>query len=247
MSEQVASITDLQRALNTHLAREPNKVKALHQLTYVAHFNFYRLGYGQFSFADKKVLYQMYMELFPEDGQGDLFDSRFVLECFKQLPQGKTLNIAELGGYQGELARHVILADHLVNWASFDIIPHKILPDLDPAWFAEYVLSKELWQTNINLSYVDAFISMHTLEHFSNAEFTHLIDYIVNQKIPYLIFQIPIEPEGQSWKNYLGAHVLTFGSLKVKEILAPYYTLVSEVAKGRKIREGWCSFWRLKE
>lgn len=245
MSNQIATVPQMADALNKHLAREPNKVKALHQLTYVAHFNFYRLGYEQFSFEDKKRLYQRYMELFPEDGLGDLFDSRFVLECFKQLPQTKTLNIAELGGYQGELAHHI--TQHFnVNWVSFDIIPHKILPDLDPSVFAEYVLSKQLWQTGINLRYVDAFISMHTLEHFSNDEFTQLISYIVKQKIPYLILQIPLESEGQSWKNYLGAHVLTFGSLKVKQMLEPYYVLVSEVAKGRKVREGWCSFWKCK-
>ena len=244
MSEQVASINDMQRALNQHLAREPNKVKALHQLTYVAHFNFLRLGYEQFSFADKKRLYQMYMELFPEDGRGDLFDSRFVLECFKQLPKGKTLNVAELGGYQGELARHIIRA-YLVNWVSFDIIPHTVPRDIQQS-FAEHVLTKELWQTRINLSYVDVFVCMHTLEHFSNTEFEKLISFIIKQKIPHLILQIPLEPEGQSWKNYLGAHVLTYGSVKVKELLMPHYRLVSEVAKGRKIREGWCSFWRLK-
>jgi len=241
MLETVATQVEMAATLSRMLQRESDRVHALHILTWTAHFNFYRMIYNQLSFEDKQRLYQMYLEVFPQEDE--VFDTEFVLQCLQQIPQ-KNLRIAELGGYQGELAQHIIKELH-IPWVSFEIIPHKIPKNIENL-FTEYILSKELWQTNLDLSKITAFISMHTLEHFSDQEFIELVKYLVHWKVPYLIFQMPIQPEGQTWRNYYGAHVLKMGSTQVKKLLAPHYRLKAEVPKGKHVHEGWCCFYEYK-
>lgn len=221
-------------------------LRLLDKLTWMGQFNYYRQLYSKFSFEDRQKLYTLWYKAFPDGAEP--FDGQFVLDCIDEIisDNGHYLRVHELGGYRGELAWEVLSKHPRITWTSFDIIKHDILPEL-PDNFSECVLEKELWETNIGLE-GDVFISMHTLEHLSDADFDKLLAYILKQKITHLILQLPIQPEGQTWANYLGAHVLTYGSNKIKKLLEPRYKLVREVPRdesGEDIRKwgGWCSFW----
>lgn len=225
------------------ICSQPDKVTALTRLSGISEFNFYRLVYDELSFEDLKRLNTRWYTMYPEQ---DRFDTNFVLTCIDEIigHNGHFLRVHELGGYQGELAWEILSKRPRITWTSFDIIKHKIIPELQNN-FSEYVLNKQLWKSNIGLE-GHVFISMHTLEHFSNTEFLELLDYLFKQNIKYLILQLPVKPEGHSWKNYFGSHLLTYGSDKIKELLGKRYMLVREVAKGERMEDGWCSFWRLK-
>ena len=87
------------------------------------------------------------------------------------------------------------------------------------------------------------FLSTHTIEHFSNEEVKELIAYLKRCRVHNLLFQIPLQPKGQSWKNYYGAHVLTMGSHEFVEMLKHKYKLIAEIPKGESITEGWCTLF----
>jgi len=237
LTEQVHS---QEWAVKKLILAHPDKVKALTMLAGITEFNFYRMVYKDLSFADLKRLNTRWYTMFPDQGR---FDSKFVKDCLRE---ANVESVAELGGYQGELAFECLTVNPHLRWVSFDIIPHKTLPELRKYEFSEYVLQKQLWHSLIDLSGFQAFVSMHTLEHFSNTEFLELLDYLFKQKIRYLILQLPVKPEDHSWKHYFGSHLLTYGSNKIKQLLGKRYELVREVAKGERMEDGWCSFWRLK-
>lgn len=218
-----------------------DKVQALTVLAGIQEFNFYRLVYDKLSFKDLKRLNTRWYTMFPDQGRSD---GKFVFDSLKTIDQ--PFSVAELGGYQGELASQMFQKFPNMRWVSFDIIPHKIVSELHKYKFSEYVLQQQLWHNLIDLTGFQAFISMHTLEHFSNTEFLEWVDYIFTQNIPHLILQLPVQLEGQSCENYFGSHLLTYGSDKIKELLGKRYKLLSEVPKGVKAEDGWCSFWRLK-
>ena len=209
----------------------------LNKLSEVAHFNFYRFLYPHLTFKEKQTLYQRWYKQYPEF-VAERADIAFALECFSF----EIEHVVELGGGTCKLADLVIRMFNQIQWVSYDIIKHKLVS----SYVHEHILSQNLWETDLVIKPVDLFISTHTIEHFSNEEVYELLMYLLHEEPKYILLQSPIEPAGQTWMNYHGAHIYTHGSNRIKMRLSDKYELLKEKPRNKTKREGWCGFWRYK-
>jgi hypothetical protein len=204
-------------------------------------FDWFRRDYNRLSFEDLKYLYGIWLQKYP--GQ-KYYDKGFFLNCITLASEelGKAnLRVAELGGYNGELALEILTVIPSLNWLNIEIIAHQPVNGLEHFSYREHVLSSQLWDEHLNLSDRDVFVSGDTLEHFSNDEFEKIIGYLETQRIRYLVLKIPIYPEGQTWNGVSAAHLLTMSVEQAAGVISKFYVLLSE-----QVGWGWASFWRLK-
>ena len=190
---------------------------------YIKVFNNYRTHYDSLQFNQKKKFYSRIESFFPQLKNFYRHNLDFIKDCLEPF---KPLKVVELGGGNGELMSEFPEYD----WVNFDF--HNLTDNL-------WVLKPEL---DCNL-----FISCHTIEHFSNREFESLIEYLHELNPKYILLNAPLLPDGQSWHNYFGLHVLTYGTEKVKSLLQEQYELVKKVPYDETTLKGWCAFWRKKD
>ena len=192
-------------------------------------FNRFRETYPQLTFQDKKRIYTELRELYPRQSEF-LHDMEFLIAA---LPKEPDKTIVEYGGYGGLMAALFLRENPSWRWVNIELIPHK------PHWllrgknYVEIVLEKELWQSNFNLK-ADVFLTEQTIEHLSNGEFGQFVQWLKKQQYPTVMLGSPLATEGQTWQDYYGAHVLTFGTRQVTDLMGPEYKIVQQ-SKSR----GW--------
>lgn len=205
-------------------------------------FDEYRAVYKSLTFEDLKLLHKIWSERYPIQRYW-VRTFGFYMDCIEYVIKDlkrKKLKIVELGGYDGELASFVLKKYPRLSWLNIEIQKHDATPSLMNYDYYEHVLSKQVWEENINLTEYDIFLSTSTLEHFTNEEFVKILNYLVSNKIKYLVLKIPIAPNGQTWEGARSSHLLTMGSNQMKRLLNKSYTMVVEKFKS------WRSFWKLK-
>lgn len=166
------------------------------------------------------------------------FDFVFVRSCIKYLTKRlrkRDLFVAEMGGYQGELAYEILKDFSPITWSNFEIIPHRRVCELAQYDYEEIVLTKPLWLEKIDLKNCDVFIMSDTIEHFSDEEANETFNMLQRFNIKSVIIKSPLNPSGQTWDNYNGSHLLRLGSNHLKAILGKDYRLVKEIFD--------CFFW----
>jgi hypothetical protein len=198
-------------------------------------FNLYRDLYEELSFEELKGINTIWYHKYPNQKR---FDLLFVRSCIKYLTrrlQKKDLFVAELGGYQGELAYEILKSFSLITWKNIEIIPHKRVCELAQFDYEEIVLTKPFWLEKINLKNCDVFIMSDSVEHFNDEEAKKIFNIINKYNIKSVIIKSPLNSKGQKWYNYCGSHLLRIGSNQIKKIMKREYRLVKEYDD--------CFFW----
>lgn len=196
-------------------------------------FNTFRENYDSLTFSELKTIQREWYKKYPNQRR---FDREFILSCVKTVI-GERVKVIELGGHNGQLALEVLKEHPKIKWLNVEIIEHDMANDLENYDYKEYVLSKQMWEEPLNIEEYDFFISSHMIEGIKNKQLIKLLNRLIESKIKYIILQAPIKPEGQTWDNYFGAHILEMGSKEIKNILGEAYHLIKEEV-------GWCAFWR---
>lgn len=168
------------------------------------------------------------------------------MNCFKHIVKTlkrSNLFVVELGGFEGALALEILKMYPTMQWLNVEIIKHRMKRGLEKYRYKEYVLSEQLWREELDLGKYDVFVSSHTLEHLSNVQVKRLFECLILNNIKYLILDIPVRPNGQTWHGYSGTHILTVGSNHLKKLLSSSYVLVFERSTSPQAYE-WYSIWR---
>jgi hypothetical protein len=126
-----------------------------------------------------------------------------------------------------------------LDWLNIEIIGHEPVKGLENYSYREHVLSRQIWEENLDLSDRDLFISSDTLEHFTDDEFEKIVDYLGMQHIRFLSLKVPIVSGGQRWDGVSASHLLNMGVEEAKERISRYYVLISDSF-------GWLSFWQAR-
>lgn len=202
-------------------------------------FDRYREAYYCMTFEERKRLHEKWLRQYPYQKR---FNQQWVLGCFKGVVYSLSRNdfkVVELGGFDGSLALEVLKRYPRLRWLNIEVIKHKMVAGLEKYKYREHELSKQLWEEGLDLTKYDVFVASHVLEHIADYEFKKLLAFLNANQIEFLIMDIPIAPNGQTWDGYNGSHVLQLGSNQVKAFLAASHVLVKE--------EGaWRSLWRLR-
>jgi len=213
-----------------------NGVSALSQ------FNDYRKVYSSLTFNELKKQHEQWYRKYPLQSR---FEKRFFVNCFKHVVKTlkRNLFVVELGGFEGALALEILKMYPTMQWLNVEIIKHTMKRGLEKYRYTEHVLSEQLWREKLDLRKYDVFVSSHTLEHLSNVQVKRLFEYLILNNMQYLILDIPVRPNGQTWYKYSGTHVLMMGSNHLKKLLISSYVLVFERSTSPQAYE-WYSIWR---
>lgn len=200
-------------------------------------FNRFREIYKSLSFNEIQKIMIEWDKRFPNQVR---FNRDFFLLHIKSIIDelGKDdINVIELGGHEGHLAFEALQKYPKIKWLNVDMTHHKTLEALEKYNYTEHVLSKQVWEEIPDIGMYDVFISSNTIEHINNEQLKLLLNWLMKNKIQYMVLEIPIRPEGQIWDNYYGSHILEMGSNQIKHILESDYQLVKE-------EDMWRTFWK---
>jgi hypothetical protein len=129
-----------------------------------ADFDWYRANYQRLSFNDLKRINAIWLQKYPVQRH---YNVNFVIDSFRRIVSeiGRDkLRIAELGGYNGNLALQVLRVFPRLHWLNTEIIKHAPVSDLRNYQYSEYVLSKQIWDEMLDISDRDVFVSVNTLD-----------------------------------------------------------------------------------
>ncbi len=191
-------------------------------------FDWFRKNYEKLTFDDLKQLYGIWLEKHPAQ---EFYDPKFVIDCFTRIVSetGKeTLNVVELGGYNGRLALEVFRAFPKLDWLNVEIISHSPASGLENYRYMEHVLTNQIWEENLDITGADVFASGDTLEHFSDHEMKKIVEYISRNQPSYLILKIPVSGRGQNWNGITASHLLQIGRKEIKKLFSASYEIVTE-------------------
>ena len=124
---------------------------------------------------------------------------------------GGAPHVVEIGGWKGELARHLMTKLPVASWHNIDMckaaiektVPMGCLP------FTAQFPDRFDWFLQPRTMQYDLCVSAHSIEHLSNAHLLALMNWISG--IPTVIFEAPIAMTGQTWGGYFGTHILEMG------------------------------------
>jgi hypothetical protein len=191
-------------------------------------FDWYRANYEKLTFDDIKRLNVIWSHKYPVQKHCNL---DFVIKCFRRIisETGRDqLRVAELGGYNGELALDVFRVFPRLDWLNIEIIAHNPVNDLKNYQYAEYVLSAQIWEEGLDLRDRDVFVSVNTLEHFPDNEMREIVEYLSKNRPRYLVLSVPTVFGGLNWNGYFGSHLLEMGKDRVKALLSESYVILME-------------------
>ena len=208
-----------------------------HYLT-LKKFNQFTKNYDSLTFNDVKKLYGEWYRKYPTQNR---YNDVFFLSCFKTITSelGEHIKVLELGGFEGNLAFTMLLKHPQLEWLNVEITQYDTYPLLPAYDYKEHILKKQIWEEPIPIEDYNVFTSSDTIEHLSNQQLKELLNRLIKSKVQYIILQTPIKPQGQTWKHYNGAHLLTLGSNQIKNLLKEDYTLIKEEGQ-------WHSLWKRK-
>ena len=128
------------------------------------------------------------------------------------------MTITELGGWQGELANHVIPITNPARWTNYDICPKAIsntvchLPCYEPVLLSD-------WPWNTDLKPADAFVATHVIEHMTSGQIKELGQQLA-AKYSILVIEAPVvdSATGFSWEGNGSTHILELGWEQLESI-----------------------------
>jgi len=165
-------------------------------------FNLYRTHYDSLTHNDIKDICKVIVTLWPMQRQ---VKYKEYIKFFKSLD--RELNVCELGGYDGFLAKQILTIYPDIHWHNTDIISHVPVDGLDGYNYTELVLGAPFYM--YGWKSFDVFVSSDTIEHFANEEVDKILSRV--NGIKYLMMEIDIPEHGTDWKDNVSTHVCTYG------------------------------------
>ena len=180
-------------------------------------FDFWRQSYDEMDYSAHQRFYNMVARRFPDQRKAD---TDAVESALIHLLETRTsLNVWELGGWDGALAHDMIetFSGDIEEWRNIEICDYAVqagwrdeagiyLPECPSNWVSEYTLPWELRGYDIA-------ILSHVIEHLSSEHLWHLL-YML-QEVPYLYIQTPSamgdDPHPTRWMGTMSTHKLEVG------------------------------------
>jgi hypothetical protein len=184
-------------------------------------WNDWRKNYRAMTFDHQKKFYDLVLTMHPHQ---QAFNIGAVFNFLARI-RGP-LSVIEFGGYKGELARIILLAEcynkKIIKWTNVEITTlAKETVCLDEKYHVE-VLDNWLWKTPLlsNNGY-NTFLSSHTIEHLSGDDLRKLINWLAGTSIEYIYLEAPLvdDDTNYSWNDYVGSHILELGWKQVIELM----------------------------
>jgi len=206
-------------------------------------FDSWRSRYDTMSYQDQRNFYNDVARLYPDQKRYCLKSS---LEFFSRIDH--PVAVAELGGWDGAMAREVMAADpHVTGWINYEISSEAVQRSMGndmPSGYIACVLDDFLWNSSIDLGSVNVFVATHVIEHLRESDVRRLVQTLARERVKHAYIEAPIREDdvGRDWSGYQGTHILEVGWKQVSEIFveAGYLTtdrLYGECARGFALRE----------
>jgi len=173
-------------------------------------WNKFREYYDSLLFSEREELSVRFDSLFPK--QRYFHKGQFV----KMLNMiDGDIKVVEFGCHDGSLAKETI--PHVKNismWYGFDF---NTFSDRCFSIDKFKFIPLEKWFHDTKLPEFNVFVSSHSIEHISDIQALKLLKHVSTAK--HCLFEIPINDEGRSWHNWGCSHVLTWGRIRLREIM----------------------------
>ena len=201
-------------------------------------FNLWRNHYEEMTFRELVGAYNAWALLYPlrQDRNFCLPTVLKAIEEVKEQLNKETLNIVELGGYEGALAYDVLTCYPDFTYVNYDLCSiaiQRTKNQLKKYKFDAIRLKKPFWDTPITRRHYgetlmsttnlkqkppnfDLFITSHTLEHLINKEVFKVLDHIA--EVPFMYIQMPIREGG--YDGVTAGHICSLSWLQIQEHLS---------------------------
>ncbi len=169
-------------------------------------FDVYRTEYQNLTFEEKKEINKLVCQSYPNQ---DYSDKKFFITAFEKIVPSfeKKLKVVELGGYDGALAKTILMRYPNIEWINYDILAKPPVKGLEQYNYKLVELFEPFENVFENEEKADIFVSSDTLEHFSEEEVKSVLNVV--KDVPYLILQIyTIYYKGHIWSGDKSTHVL---------------------------------------
>uniref|UniRef100_A0A6H1Z7H3 Putative methyltransferase n=1 Tax=viral metagenome TaxID=1070528 RepID=A0A6H1Z7H3_9ZZZZ len=185
-------------------------------------FDAYRQYYSSLSFPERQRISEALDQIWPLQARFNLLLLDRIFSLIEPDIPG-AIKILELGCHEGHLAKEILQrvpGFSVQSWVGYDLNARALSRSasiVNDERFSSFALGD--WFYNIELPEFNIFLSTHTLEHMVLHEATKIFDHICKKAL-YLIFEIPIEENGQAWRGYKGSHVLEAGRKIIRKLLS---------------------------
>lgn len=191
----------------------------------IQEFESWRKNYDKLSFEEHKKEYERWSKRYSHQRSSRI--PFFVAAFTRLVDMGVNLgkkSVAELGSTDGWLACNCMKKFTFKSWKGYDISKNRVESTMSEAKKLEFVnieLHKQFWETDVEK--FDIFVSGHTIEHFNDADFLKLIDFL-HGRAEIMILEIatidnPNFPNRVSWYNFGESHILAFEKIELDKII----------------------------
>lgn len=166
-------------------------------------WNAWRERYDEMTFADQQEFYDLVYDQFPAQAR---YSTR-VLERFLTWMGLKSLDVVELGGWDGGLAAEILPGqEEIKSWTNHEISRAAVAATVcDDPRYRGIALGEWYWRRHF---VTDLFIASHVLEHLKLRDVARVFD---TTHARWLYLQSPLGEEASDWQNYRGSHILEVG------------------------------------
>lgn len=186
-------------------------------------WNGWRERYDYMTFADHQAFNAEVLTHYPAQQHFDANACRNFLAA-----RGNRLDVAELGGWDGALAKLMLEEARAASWDNYDITPG--VPQVCHHPDYEYVvLDRWPWRRKVK---ADALVASHVLEHLKLDEVDKLLSA---WDCPHVYVDTPISRDGTSWDDYAGTHILEAGSTELLELFDSHDYVANVLSEGTRL------------
>lgn len=164
-------------------------------------WNAWRARYDDMDFAEQRRFYDLVYDLHPGQGQ---FAADALLDFLAYIDG--PLDIVELGGWDGGLARAILAERGDIQWRNYEISAAAVAASagIGPG-YRGIALGDWYWSEPHTC---DLFVACHVLEHLRFADVLATFDAT---QCRWMFLQTPLADGPRSWDNYHGSHILEVG------------------------------------
>lgn len=165
-------------------------------------FDKWRRQYSEMSSAQHLEFVEKCAAVYPDQMH---FSHRVYEKFFEHYPG---LNILEIGGWKGELARYCLSNFDIKSWTNIEICTTAIenTVKMPNDKYSTICPTDFFWFRGVRHLKADLLISSNTIEHFNNSDFIELVEAITD--IRMVLFEAPLKKNEETWQGYLGTHIL---------------------------------------
>jgi len=180
-------------------------------------FNEWRRKYDGMSYDSQVAAHRKFWMDYPQQVQFNA-EEILIFFLFVRLSSWKVTgdvfhNVLELGGWKGEMAKHVLSQFPLIKkWHNIELCEDAIKESVcDSEKYSVEILPDFFWKADFNAESYDVLVLSHIVEHIKATEFVGILEKA--KWVKYLYIDAPIADltSEVDWTDYAGTHVLEIG------------------------------------